>query len=61
MTIEQLLVKSSRMNDAVNKFKRYEDASLEYTGLNKHAGEDIGLWDKVMSEQDYKDVFVNED
>ena len=26
----------SLMNDAVFKFKRYEDASLEYTGINKH-------------------------
>lgn len=26
------------MNDAVYKFKRYEDASLEYSGINKHKG-----------------------
>lgn len=35
------------MNDAVYKFKRYEDASLEYTGINRHAGENIGLYDTV--------------
>ena len=29
---------SGLMNDAVYKFKRYEDSSLEYTGVNKHAG-----------------------
>jgi len=28
------------MNDAVYKFKRYEDASLEYIGINKHEGEE---------------------
>jgi 5-methylcytosine-specific restriction enzyme A len=27
---------SALMNDAVYKFKRYEDASLSYTGINKH-------------------------
>ena len=41
------------MNDAVYKFKRYEDASLEYSGINKHAGENIGLFDTVLSQDDY--------
>jgi len=31
------------MNDAVYKFKRYEDPSLAYTGINKHEGEDIAF------------------
>jgi len=51
---------SALMNDAVYKFKRYEDASLEYTGISKHEGEDIGLYDTVLSNKDYKDSFVNE-
>ncbi len=51
---------SALMNDAVYKFKRYEDASLEYIGINKHEGEDIGLWSTVLSEKDYKASFVNE-
>ena len=46
---------SALMNDAVYKFKRYEDASLEYVGINKHAGEDIGLYDTVISGEDYKE------
>ncbi len=41
------------MNDAVYKFKRYEDASLEYSGINKHSGEDVGLYDTVMSKESY--------
>lgn len=49
------------MNDAVYKFKRYEDASLEYIGINKHEGEDVGLYDTVLSAKDYKDSFINED
>ena len=42
------------MNDAVYKFKRYEDSSLNYTGINKHEGEKIGLYDTVLSLEDYK-------
>ncbi len=41
------------MNDAVYKFRRYEDASLVYTGVNKHAGERVGLYDTTLSEYDY--------
>lgn len=41
------------MNDAVYKFKRYEDASLCYTGIDKHAGENIGLYSTVLSRGDY--------
>lgn len=41
------------MNDAVYKFKRYEDSSLEYTGINKHRDEDVGLFDTVLSKDDY--------
>jgi hypothetical protein len=51
---------SALMNDAVYKFKRYEDASLEYIGINKHKGEDIGLYDTVLSHKEYQDTFVNE-
>ncbi len=44
---------SALMNDAIYKFKRYEDSSLSYTGINKHEGEDIGLFDTVLSHEDY--------
>ena len=43
---------SSLMNDAIYKFKRYEDSSLEYIGINKHAGEKIGLFDTVLNEEE---------
>ena len=51
---------SALMNDAVYKFKRYEDASLVYTGINKHEGKDVGLWSTVLSKEDYEGTFVNE-
>lgn len=41
------------MNDAVYKFRRYEDASLSYTGIYKHKGEHVGLFDTSLSELDY--------
>src|ERR1039458_5594332 len=44
---------SALMNDAVYKFKRYEDASLVYAGINKHEGEDVGLYDTVLSAKEY--------
>ena len=50
---------SALMNDAVYKFKRYEDSSLSYTGVNKHEGEDIGLYDTVLSSKDHLYVFEN--
>ena len=47
------------MNDAVYKFKRYEDASLVYIGINKHKDEDVGLYDTVVSSADYSATFEN--
>jgi hypothetical protein len=41
---------SALMNDAVYKFKRYEDPSLTYTGIRRHEGEPIGLYDTVVAE-----------
>ncbi|MEA3486185.1 MAG: GIY-YIG nuclease family protein [Thermodesulfobacteriota bacterium] len=50
---------SALMNDAVYKFKRYEDASLIYIGINKHEGADVGLFDTVLSTEDYRKTFEN--
>ncbi|MDR0571335.1 MAG: hypothetical protein LBG48_00620 [Rickettsiales bacterium] len=48
------------MNDAINRFKRYEDSSLSYTGIDKHAGVNIGLYDTVITEEEYKALFSNQ-
>ncbi len=48
------------MNDAVFKFKRYEDASLSYTGIDKHAGENIGGFDTVISPEEHKTITIFE-
>lgn len=51
---------SALMNDAIYKFKRYEDSSLDYVGINRHAGEAVGLYDTVLSPTDYQQTFVNQ-
>ena len=53
------LFNNGLMNDAVYKFKRYEDASLSYTGIDKHEGEDVGLYDTVITRTDAKKAFEN--
>jgi len=51
---------SALMNDAVYKFKRYEDASLSYMGINRHESEeDIGLYDTVLSREDAAKIYTN--
>ena len=40
----------AQMNDAILKFRRYEDASLAYTGVNKHGdAKKVGLFDSTIS------------
>ena len=49
------------MNDAVYKFKRYEDSSLVYTDLeSKHTGENIGLFDTVLSPEEYAALYSSQ-
>ena len=45
---------SDQMNDAILKFRRYEDSSLEYTGVNRHEGDSyIGMYDsRIRKEED---------
>ena len=48
------------MNDAVYKFKRYEDASLEYVGISKYNEKDkVGGWDTVVSQKEFQESFLN--
>ena len=47
------------MNTAVFNFKRYEDSSLSYAGINKHEGEDVGGFDTVLTRKDMRKVFEN--
>ncbi len=48
---------SSHMNDAIYKFKRYEDCSLNYIGIDRHGNNPVGGWDTVLSPADYQRTF----
>ena len=54
---------SALMNDAVYKFKRYEDSSLEYIGFDNSQKDTspVGGYDTVVSRKDYEEMyFVNQ-
>lgn len=48
---------SALMNDAVWKFRRYEDASLQYMGVSRHKRTEVGLFDTALTEEDFKATF----
>ena len=48
------------MNDAIFKFKRYEDASLTYTGIDNNSGQEVGGWDTVLKRPEYERLFYNQ-
>ena len=48
------LFNKSLMDEAVYKFKVYEDSSLNYSGTTKHDFKDIGLWDTVIKNDKQK-------
>jgi len=54
------LFNSALMNDAVYKFKRYEDPSLVYMGISRHKREDIGLYDTTLRRSEYEALVFKE-
>lgn len=49
--------RDSVMNDAVYKFRRYEDASLSYTGIEKHSYDArVGLFDTSLTMADFEQM-----
>lgn len=47
---------TEQMNQAVFAFRRYEDASLRYTGIESHRGlAQIGLYDTVVARESQGD------
>jgi hypothetical protein len=50
---------SALMNDAVWKFRRYEDASLRYLDVSRHKEiEAVGLFDTTLTEEDFQTTFT---
>lgn len=44
------------MNSVILAFKRYEEASLTYTGLDKHENERVGGWDTTFTVEEMRRV-----
>ena len=50
------------MNDAVYKFRRYEDASLSYTGIERHQYDrKVGLFDTELTQTDYQQMRLQDE
>ncbi len=51
------LFDSEKMNQGIFGFRRYENASLSYTGIDMHEGENIGGWDTVLTRDEYEELY----
>ena len=54
------LFNSNLMNQAIYQFKRYEDASLVYTGIDAHNEDEVGGWDTSIRKEEYNRLFYNQ-
>ena len=45
------------MNQGIFGFRKYENSSLSYTGIDKHAGEAVGGWDTVLRREEYEELY----
>ena len=45
------------MNQGIFGFRKYENASLSYTGIDKHDGEAVGGWDTVLKREEYEALY----
>lgn len=43
--------------DHIFGFRKYENSSLNYTGIDKHEGEAIGGWDTVLRREEYEALY----
>lgn len=46
-----------KMNQGILGFRKYENSSLSYTGVNKHEGEAVGGWDTVLRREEYEALY----
>lgn len=51
------LFDSDKMNQGIFGFRKYENASLSYTGIDMHEGEMIGGWDTVLRREEYEELY----
>lgn len=51
------LFDAEKMNQGIFGFRKYENSSLSYTGIDKHAGEAVGGWDTVLRREEYEALY----
>ena len=51
------LFDSEKMNQGIFGFRKYENSSLSYTGIDRHEGEAIGGWDTVLRREEYEALY----
>lgn len=51
------LFDSEKMNQGIFGFRKYENSSLSYTGIDKHEGEAVGGWDTVLRREEYETLY----
>ncbi|MDD7186793.1 MAG: GIY-YIG nuclease family protein [Clostridia bacterium] len=51
------LFDSEKMNQGIFGFRKYENSSLSYTGIDKHDGESVGGWDTVLRREEYETLY----
>ncbi len=49
-----------KMNQGIFGFRRYENSSLSYAGIDMHEGEDIGGWDTVLKREEYDALYAKQ-
>ena len=49
-----------KMNQGIFGFRRYENSSLSYTGIDMHEGEDVGGWDTVLKRDEYNELYAKQ-
>lgn len=49
-----------KMNEGIFGFRKYENSSLNYTGIDMHEGEDIGGWDTVLKREEYNALYASQ-
>ncbi len=57
LLVELNVFNASLMNDAIFKFRRYEDSSLSYAGVNRHAADGhVGGYDTVVTAEEFREI-----
>ena len=46
-----------KMNQGIFGFRKYENSSLSYTGIDRHEGKSVGGWDTVLRREEYEMLY----